>query len=1128
MVMMISELLSLPHPKSIHKTLWEELSSTEKQKSNTFVMAYLLTFILFTSSGIFLLFSNGVHAIADISVAVLTGAGLWYYIKTGELNRSLLYSFSVVGLALIYLSFREPWLNGVFFGHLLYLYGMTFLMRRRMFFVLGVPVVIISLASYFTGSAGVTEFNIPLFLTRFLVSVIIGAILFMMSTRTSIYLYECLLQEKKRIQKYLDDIQEGRGRLDLVFGNSALGIVFFDIDGNIAEVNEAYLRIMQSTREELKDYNLFEDHNFSQQNWLLLEKKESLTITKKYHLGRKRGLAFRTVGDKFVTIKCELFTSRVNSDENTIAMIITDLSEMFETEANSRKIVDRQELLLNNVSSQIWYLESPEVYGMTNITRAEYFNLNSMDIQGKNIRSVVPPEEAEISITENRFVFENREQLTVKRKIAGFDEKERVFRIVKTPKLALDGVVEYVMCEAVDITEMSEYETQLEEKNTTLVSETEDARAASAAKSQFLANMSHEIRTPLNGVIGMAELLMDTPQSEEQQQYSEIVYKSGKHLLAIINDILDFSKIEAGKIELESISFTPLDVVEEAVDVLAQKTFEKGLAVIIDVDTKCEQALLGDSMRLKQVLVNLIGNAVKFTDSGEIKVSASFVSDENNERVIRFAVADTGIGIEQEKQDELFTAFTQADSSVTRKYGGTGLGLAISKRLVELMRGDIGFTSSLGEGTEFWFTVKFERDGNVSDRVPGGFSSQKILVIENSIWQFNAMNTLLKSWGAQLVRIDSEEILLETLTDAAMSYEPFTMVIVDYDSLQDKSFNVQTYLKEPLFQDVCFHLTVPFSNYGNGEGYARVLSKPLKNRDLKALTNGELYYKRETGDTDESLGAKEAEKVNPEILLVEDEPTNQKVANILFQKSGYTKITMVTTGEEALEMLKKKPYDLVFMDWQLPGMDGVEATGEIRAGRAGEGNRSVPVVAMTANAMSGDKEKCLIAGMDDYLSKPISQNEIVRCVETWGHGKRSTAMPSVEPEIHQTAIVDVPESRPSAEPAGVPIFDYEVALDRMMGDTDILNAVVEEYIKAVPDQLAELKKAVKANDVEVTHRTAHSIKGASLNVGANIMAEKAQEIELLTVETVDNSIIELCDSLSSSFKDLEAEVKSRI
>ncbi len=1169
---MLQKIKKIPHPAIVDSVNWEDMSSEAQQKASIFFInsiSFCLLFLVLSGS----LFVKGIASsgIAFLVNSVLFGLAGMLYIKTGKLKIILNVSFILVGLLLIVRTYQDSWVNGIFFMHLLYLATIVFLLDRRSIFAFGIPVVMVSLGSYFTGSAEITDYNVSLFLIRFLVSAILIVVLYLSSTRTTDYLYRSLQEEKRRVNAYLADMQKGRGHLDLIFGNSTLGIAFFDAEGRVEEVNESFCRIVQTSREELRDYNLYEDHNFSQQNWSRLEHENSLTISKQYQLGRKRGGTFRTFGDKSVALKCELFNNRIRSDVSTVAMIITDLTTILANEAKTQQLLEQQEMLLNNVSSQIWYLESPDTYGMTNITRAEYFGVTCDMMLGKKIVDVVPVEEAKIAIAENTFVFENREQLLVKRTITNQLGVSRVFRISKTPKLSFTGNVEYVMCEAVDITEMREYEKHLESTNTTLVSETQVAIAASAAKSQFLASMSHEIRTPLNGIIGMAELLMDTPQDEDQKQYTDIVYKSGKHLLAIINDILDFSKIEAGKLELERLSYTPLDVVEEAVDVLAQKTFEKGLSVVVDVDIDCEHSLIGDSVRLKQVLVNLIGNAVKFTEKGEIRVAATVTSKTDTQRTIRFSVTDTGVGIPNDKQKSLFTAFTQADSSVTRKYGGTGLGLAISRSLVEIMGGEIGFTSNENCGSEFWFTLTCDSDGSEIDVVPSGFKNERILILQKSDWHYSSLSKLLGSWGAEIHRLFSESDLLETLTANAMAFSPYTSVFIDVDALQDPHYSIIPIVSEPLFKDVSFYKLVPFALYTDRGSYSAIITKPEKRLELKGIKDSRYSLANpdviKMGSMSTSNDIKE--KRNPSILLVEDEPTNQKVAQILFSKNGFSRVTLACSGEEAVFIVEEKHFDIIFMDWQLPGMDGMEATGLIRSGEAGDLNRDAVIVAMTANAMTGDREKCIRAGMDDYISKPISQKDLVRVIEEWSvigddlarkrdknvellgsGGFGGSVVFDVSPDStntlsdqasdekipqfsqNDTSDSSITSERIILEPVNLlyPVFNYEAALDRMMGDTEILHAVMEEYLRSIPDLIEDLRISIKSGDLVVIHRTAHSIKGASLNVGAEEIAHMAQVLEKnavhtqLPVEELQNHY----DEIAHAFDRLSGEVLKAI
>jgi len=1098
--MLLSILKKMHHPKQINGVKWDEVPPSDQQSVTLLLFVSLMSVTLFFIMGIINIGNDTPSLILDITIIGVILISNVILFTTGKTKVSSAIFFYASGIILIFASYTQPWVNGLFFWHFLYLILISHFLGKKKVLTIGIPLMGISFLSYFTESAFSQEFIPSIFLIRFILSSTVGVMLYIANKRTNDRLSYTLNNEQAKIHSYLEDIKKGRGRLDLIFGNSSLGIVFFDSNGNIDEVNELFCSIMKTSREDLKKYNIYNDKNFSKQNWARLASDNSLIVSKNYQLGRKRGIQFKNFGDESVTIKCELFNSRISENKFSVVMIITDISDALETEALTRKIMERQELLLNNVTSQIWYLESPEVFGMTNITRAEYFGLTSNTISGKRIDDTVPSKEARVAILENKRVFNNREQISVKRTITSPTGKDRLFKIVKTPKLSMTGDVEYVMCEATDITDMVEYEQRLKKKNSSLASETESARLASEAKSQFLASMSHEIRTPLNGIIGMSELLQDTFLNEEQQQYTDIVHKSGRHLLSIINDILDFSKIEAGKVDLEVLPFTPLDVIEDVVDVLSQKTFEKDLEIVVDVDLVCEQFLLGDSIRVKQVLVNLVGNAVKFTESGQIKISGSLLSETETERCIRFAVRDTGIGIPEEMQKQLFTAFTQADSSITRKYGGTGLGLAISKKLVELMRGEIGVNSINNNGSEFWFTITCQRDGKDLNVIPKGFSKEKFLLLEKSQWQSDSITKLLISWGAVVESISNEEELLTTLTKHAMNQEPFTSVLIDANSTTD-TFTIDNLVAEPLFFETDYYRILPFSKYEPSTEYARSISRPIKRDELKSLKDTAIDISTFSSHIPEESTVLNGTLLT-KILLVEDEPTNQKVAEIIFSKSGYINLTVVDSGEEALATVRREKFDIIFMDWQLPGIDGGEATTAIREGDVGELNRDTIIIAMTANAMSGDRDRCIAAGMNDYISKPISQSEIRKTMNRWTDDQQHQDLEIVGVTSDETISTEndpIAEVEPeSSEDRSILVFNYEESLDRMMGDTDLLQVITSEYIRTIPDVINDLNRSLDELDLEVVNRSAHSIKGASLNIGADQISAISLKLEILS------------------------------
>lgn len=580
--------------------------------------------------------------------------------------------------------------------------------------------------------------------------------------------------------------------------------------------------------------------------------------------------------------------------------------------------------------------------------------------------------------------------VTYRHRVIWHDQSVHVHYVILRVLLDEAGHPKKLFGTAQDVTERVQMEEELKLAR-------DEALESMRVKSEFLANMSHEIRTPMNGVIGMAGILLDTQLTTEQKEFADTIRTSGEALVTIINDILDFSKIEAGKLNFETVDFDLNNVIEGAVELLAERAYHKRIELASIIFDEVPTGLMGDPGRLRQVLTNLIGNAIKFTESGEVVVRAEKVKDIHQDVVIRFSVTDTGIGISEKAQKHLFQPFVQADGSTTRKYGGTGLGLAISKQLVELMGGQIGVKSTDGDGATFWFTARFEKqpfqpaDTKSDSRILCGLHA---LIVDDNAANRKILSHQLGGWGITHDEADSGSQALELLRSAADKRVKYDLAILDLMMPGMDGFELARVIKsDPNICEIKMLLLTSFGQRGDGSlareaGVSAYLTKPIRNSQLndcltKMMRKVPVMGKPDDAETGPDLITKHAlaeslPSSTKLILLAEDNVVNQKVAVRQLRKLGY-RAKVVANGLETLEALKQIPYDLVLMDCQMPEMDGYEATAEIRLREGTE--KHTPIVAMTAHALDGDREKCIAAGMDDYISKPVKPEQLGAVLE---------------------------------------------------------------------------------------------------------------------------------------------------
>ena len=838
-----------------------------------------------------------------------------------------------------------------------------------------------------------------------------------------------------------------------------------DTSGQFVFANNGFCKELGKSRREIigkTDFDFFPSDlagKYREDDLAIMESGESLDTVEE-HIAADGEKSWVHV------VKTPIYDETANC--SGVQGIFWDVTEQKRTEMALAHERDLLRTLLDSIPDRIYFKDSKSQFLMISRALAQDFGLESPDdAVGKTDADFFSAEHARLALIDEKNILESGQAIIGKtEKETWNDGSEGWVLTTKMPMRSPDGAIIGLVGVSKDITSLKQAEEELANAR-------DDALESAKFKSEFLANTSHEIRTPMNAIIGMTDLLLDSSLNDQQRDFLNTIRESADALLGIINDILDFSKIEARKLNIEKASFDLREVVEGTVELLAERAQSKGLSLVCLIHEDVWTKVIGDSGRLRQILTNIIANAIKFTHQGEVIVKVQIVHENASKVDLVFEIKDTGIGIPEEAQARLFQPFTQADGSLTRRYGGTGLGLTISKQLSEMMAGRISFESKLGQGSTFRIDLPFNKDTSSQERTSQDelLIGLNVLIVGDCETNRQILSHQLRSRRIKTVEADSSNAAMKLLHKQASAESPFQVAIIDLESLDVDGLSIVTIIKDDLlFSEVKIILLTPMGKSVDTDKYRSAgidscLMKPVKqSRLLEAIARVLV------GENEEpSSNVIPAKAKSLKILVAEDNRVNQKVILLQLKKLGY-EANAVTNGLDAVERVQKTPYDVVLMDCHMPEMNGYEATQAIRqiAGRA----QLIKIIAVTANADPEERKKCLDAGMDDYLIKPIKIEKLSQVLS-----EIANAVGAAQ------GVASVSDEESIA--AGLKSF----------GDVDVIMELIDLFLEDAPEKILEARQSINSEDYNGIRDAAHSLKGSARNLRAESLADVCELLE---------------------------------